>query len=99
MSFVFKEVLLIHSNLVTQKDFLLQNNLSVMMLIFFYTKENVLIFDQISFLLMLVENNRNLIAAKFLLTRTIITEKSIQRLMFQSVVLHMHIYIFYIEVF
>ena len=98
MSFVFKEVLLIHSNLVTQKDFLLQNNLSVMMLIFFYTKENVLIFDQISFLL-LVENNRNLIAAKFLLTRTIITEKSIQRLMFQSVVLHMYIYIFYIEVF
>ena len=85
--------------MVTQKDFLLQNNLSVMMLIFFYTKENVLIFDQISFLLMLVENNRNLIAAKFLLMRTIITEKSIQRLMFQSVVLHMYIYIFYIEVF
>ena len=42
---------------------------------------------QTSFSPMLVENDRNLIVAKMFLTYTIITEKSLRRLTFQSVVL------------
>ena len=53
---------------------------------------------QTSFSPMLVENDRNLIVAKMLLTYTIINEKILRRLTFQSVVLHVY-FLFYHELF
>ena len=47
---------------------------------------------QTSFSSMLVESSGNLIVAKMFLGYTIITEKSLWRLMFQSVVLHVYFY-------
>ena len=43
---------------------------------------------------MLVESDHNFFVAKMLLMYTIITEKSLQRLTFQSVVLHVYIFYF-----
>ena len=43
---------------------------------------------------MLVESDHNFFVAKMFLMYTIITEKSLQRLAFQSVVLHVYIFYF-----
>ena len=69
--------------------------------IFLHPKENVCNFLKFSIdffgtnfiSLMLVENNRNLIAKMFL-TYTIFTEKCLQRLTFQFVVLDVYIFYF-----
>ena len=67
-----------------------------------YAFFNVLIFlniwliflVQTSFSWMLVGNDHNLFEAEMFLTNTMITEKSLQRLIFQYVVLHVYIFHF-----
>ena len=104
MVFVFREVFLMHSNLVTQKIsyFEIIYQYANHAHFFIYEEEFVLIFFNIqliflvqtSFSSMLVENNINLNIAKMLLTYTTITEKSLWRLTFWSFVLHVYIFYF-----
>ena len=104
MIFVFKEAFLIYNNLVIQKIsyFKIIYSHANDVHFFPYVGKCVLIFlnirliylVQTSFSSLLVEIDRNLFAAKIFLTYIIITEKSLRRLTFQSVVLHVYIFYF-----
>ena len=97
--FFFKEVFLIHDNLVTQKisyfETIYQSHkrctIFLNVLIFLNIQ---LIFLVLKFSSMLVESDYNLFVAKMFLMYRIITEKSLQRLTFQSVVSHAYIFNF-----
>ena len=99
MIFVFREVFIIHNNLVTQKISYIKIISLKWCLFFVYKGECVLIclniglifILQTSFSLMLVENDRNLIVAKNFLIYTIITEKSLWDLRF-SLLCYMYIF-------
>ena len=98
--FCFQTSFLLHNNLVIQKisyfKIIYQSHKRCSFCI--YKRECVsvfldiwlIFFVQTSFSPMLVENNCNLIVGKLFLMYTIISEKSLWRLTFQSVVLNIH---------